>query len=148
MWDAFRGERIYLDSNIVIYAFEGGTKWTPAFEQMITLINEGSLSAFTSELTLLEVIVKPLRLNNSAVVEAYERLLSPTSRIVTLPVDRAVLRLAALLRAELGLKLADAIHVATAQSLACDLFFSNDGRIAMPAGLKSLTPDGIQEQSA
>lgn len=56
---ALQGDRIYLDTNIWIYALEG----YPAFRAEITLLFEriqsGALMAITSELALAELLVKP-----------------------------------------------------------------------------------------
>lgn len=51
------------------------------------------------------------------------------------PVSRDVLLAAARLRAEIGLKLPDAIHVATAQLTGCDQFLTNDARVPALPGL-------------
>ncbi|MBL8907199.1 MAG: PIN domain-containing protein [Rhizobiales bacterium] len=52
-----------------------------------------------------------------------------------LPIDRAVLLNASRLRSELGNKLPDAIHVATALAEDCDRFVTSDKGIALPSGI-------------
>ncbi len=58
-----------------------------------------------------------------------------------LSVERAILIEAAHLQARLGLRLPDAIHVATAVAAGCDVLLSNDRRLKVPAGmtLRALT---------
>jgi predicted nucleic acid-binding protein len=52
-----------------------------------------------------------------------------------IPIDRSILVDAAHYRARLGIKLPDAIHVATAVAAGCEIFLSNDRKIITPAGM-------------
>lgn len=56
-----------------------------------------------------------------------------------MPVDRSILVAAARLRAQLTLRLPDAIHVATALAADCELFVSNDRRVRLPDSMTLLT---------
>jgi predicted nucleic acid-binding protein len=58
--NAIRGERIYLDTNIFIYAIEGYPDFVDELNQLFDSIDAGNFRAFTSELTLAEVLVRPL----------------------------------------------------------------------------------------
>ena len=82
--------------------------------------------AVTSELTLAETLVKPLKDQNSAIQQAYRAFLTPTAALEIVPINRAILEDAAQWRATTKLKLPDAIHLATAFHKQCDSFFSND----------------------
>jgi len=50
--DTFRGERIYLDTNIFIYALEAYPEYVSALTSLFVAIDEGKIKAVTSELTL------------------------------------------------------------------------------------------------
>jgi predicted nucleic acid-binding protein len=80
----------------------------------------------TSELTLLEVLVKPLRDGNVTLATLYRHVLMGTTDFTCLPVSRAVLESAASLRATHGLKTPDAIHAASALDAGCVEFVTND----------------------
>ena len=58
--DAFRGERIYLDTNIFIYALEAYPEYVSTLTSLFAAIDEGKIRAMTSELTLAEVLIKPM----------------------------------------------------------------------------------------
>lgn len=120
---------VYLDTNIFIYALEG----YPAFRSTLTALFEAldrhELLAVTSELTLAECLVKPLLDHHAEREAAYRQVLQSTASLLVVPVSRAVLIAAAHLRAEVNLKLPDAIHVATARLSACTAFLTNDTRI-------------------
>ncbi|MFH0958320.1 MAG: hypothetical protein V1897_06415 [Pseudomonadota bacterium] len=58
--DVIKGERIYLDTNIIIYPLEGYPECASSLATLFAAIDEGKLSAVTSELTLAESLVKPM----------------------------------------------------------------------------------------
>lgn len=60
LMDVLVGDRIYLDTNIIIYALEGYSEYISSLEQLFTAIDEGKMGAVTSELTLAESLVKPM----------------------------------------------------------------------------------------
>lgn len=58
--NALQGHQIYLDTNIWIYALEGYPDFIQPLTELFSHIDQGNLKAVTSELTLAEVLVKPL----------------------------------------------------------------------------------------
>ena len=132
---AILGRRVYLDTNIFIYAVEGYEPEAAFLQGLLAALEEGRFAAVTSELTLAEVLVKPFGLGREDAVAAYTELLTPSVRLTVPPVGRAILVEAARQRAALGTPMPDAIHVATALAAGCELFLTNDRRLRMPAGL-------------
>ncbi|CUS34801.1 Ribonuclease VapC (fragment) [Candidatus Nitrospira nitrosa] len=98
-------------------------------------LDHGKLTAVTSELTLAEVLVKPLLDHHTERQAAYLHALQPSTSLQIVPVSRDILIAAAHLRANAHLKLPDAIHAATAQQTSCDQFLTNDARIPALPGL-------------
>jgi uncharacterized protein len=125
-WDEFSGDVLYLDSNIFIFSVEQGNPWSEVLRGLFEAVDERSIEVFTSELTLAEVLAKPLALGAHDLVEKYEQFLASDSVVRVTPIDRPILRLASMLRSQMGVKLMDAIHVATAKHYSCDLFLSQD----------------------
>lgn len=132
------GGRIYLDTNVLIYFVEGNDSFSAVLRDVFQAIDNRSLVAVTSELTLAEVLVKPLAEAKTAIASIYRTLLSGEGPIRMLTVDRSVLLAAAELRARLGGRLFDAIHVASAAQAACDVFLTQDLRISAPSGVRKL----------
>jgi predicted nucleic acid-binding protein len=126
MWSSFEGRAFYLDTNIIIYAIEGKNSWSDVLRELFRAVDERAIHTFTSELTVAEVLVKPFELGAIDLVATYEELLAPDSLIRVIPIDRPILRSAAELCGRMRLKLADAIHVATALQCACEFMLSND----------------------
>lgn len=120
------GKRIYLDSNMVIYAIEGMAKFAAQIQPILDAMDGGEIFVVTSELTLAEVLVGPIKAGNFPVQQTYRAFLTTTSIVEIIPITRPILEEAARLRATTRLKLPDAIHLATALHLQCDSFVTND----------------------
>jgi predicted nucleic acid-binding protein len=123
------GTRLYLDTNVIIYAAEGTAALPASLKGALLRVDAGQLSAVTSELTLAEVLVKPLRDQDAAMIQRYESRLTSGPSLTVAPVSRGILARAAELRAgQTSLKLPDAIHAATALLHGCTTFLTNDAR--------------------
>jgi len=120
------GQRVYADANIIIYAVEGFVAYLDQIRALMTAMNTGEVIIITSELTLAEVLVKPLKDQNPAIQQAYKTFLAPTPALEVAPISRDILEEAAQWRATTKLKLPDAIHLATALRRQCDSFLTND----------------------
>lgn len=125
-----RFERIYLDSNILIRAFEASPDDDTARDIIDMLGQEFAKTdkAFvTSQITLAEVLVHPIRKGDTFLQHQYGSLLStPSPWIDIRPIDAPILHLAARLRASTRLKLPDAIHAATALQTKCSHLLTLD----------------------
>ncbi|HJU04689.1 MAG TPA: PIN domain-containing protein [Nitrospiraceae bacterium] len=128
--------RLYLDTNIFIYALEGYPEFSPVLIKLLEAIDQHEIHAVTSELTLAEVLVKPLLDRSVERQAAYHQALQPSASLNVIPVTRDVLIAAAQLRAQHALKLPDAIHVATAQLTQCERLLTNDTRLTGIANLE------------
>jgi len=129
MWARFADRPIYLDSNIIIYAIEQGSRWAHTMREMMTAIDADVLRVVTSELTIAEVMPKPIMLKNPEYLASYELFFSPASAILTLPVSRDILVASCHVQAVFGIKPMDAIHVATAKAAECHYFLTEDHRL-------------------
>ena len=131
MIERLRSQIVYIDANVFIYAIEDHTTYSTPARELFGMLDAGLAQGLTSELTLAEVLVLPLRQNNYQLVTAHEMLLS-TRTVVAQPVTRAILRKAAEIRAQTGQKLPDAIHAATAIAAGCTVVVSQDQRLYAP----------------
>jgi predicted nucleic acid-binding protein len=136
--DDLPGGKVYLDTNVFIYAVEAVAEYSAAVDALFDLMDSGSIVACTSELTLAEVLAKPFEVGRDDIAQVYEAMLRPSSWLSVLPIKRTVLMEAARVQAELRLRLPDAIHVATAIAAGCLTILSNDRRLRVPAGIKLL----------
>ncbi|AKH99723.1 putative nucleic acid-binding protein, contains PIN domain [Hoeflea sp. IMCC20628] len=126
-----KNRRTYLDTNALISILEKADELDSAQEELVKQINDGQLEAVTSELTLAECLVKPITDRDEALIRAYLSLLAAESKFLRVAaISRDIILEAARVRAGTGIKLPDAIHVATAKISQCEVFVSNDRRLA------------------
>lgn len=117
--------KVYLDTSPVIYSVEKHAGYWQILLPLWRSLKSGEIEVVTSELTLLETLVKPIKQGNQILVAAYETVLTNTE-IELLPITRDVLREAAEIRAAGNLKTPDAIHAATATRANCQYLLTND----------------------
>lgn len=128
--------KIYLDSNVLITAFENAGARSDHAWWLLHAIDAGEILAATSEVTLAEVLVKPLEEGDEDRIATYQSVLVSSGGFEVAPVSRSVLIEAARIRgARRSVRLPDAIHLATAKQLNCQFFVSGDQRLAMPEGM-------------
>ena len=116
---------IYLDTSGFIYSVERIEPYRGLLEPMWRHAQSGQFTIVSSDLVVLETLVKPLR-DGDEVVETLFRSLFDAIEVSLIPVTRALWEDAAILRAATGLKTPDAIHAATALRARCALFVTND----------------------
>jgi predicted nucleic acid-binding protein len=131
-------KRLYLDANAIIAFVE---KINDPVEVMLNVFIKASnleIELVTSELTLAEVLVKPIRDSNSELAATYCALIGDWQDLLkTAPITVAILERAAALRAESGrLKLPDALHIATAMATSCNAIVWQDKRMAGAAPIE------------
>jgi predicted nucleic acid-binding protein len=134
--NAIRGRRVYLDTNIFIYAIEGYSGFVDELNRLFNSIDAGDLRAFTSEITLAEVLVKPLIDANVEIQTVYQQVLQSSELLEVIAVSRNILLEAARLRSICNLRLPDAIHGATAILSGCETFLTNDRRLTALPGIQ------------
>lgn len=133
--DAIQGNKVYLDTNIWIYALEGYSAYLQDLTQLFQRITQGDLIAVTSELSLAEALVKPFQNQNLTQQQIYKQFISNSQNVLVIPVSRDILIEAAQLRATINIKLPDAIHAATALLTQCSTFITNDQRFQSVPGI-------------
>lgn len=117
---------IYMDANAFIYTVERIAPYYPVLDTFWNDLRTKRLSVVTSEITILEVLTKPLQQGNAGVESAFRAVLFSSPDVQLYPISRVILERAAHLRATSGLKTPDAIHAATALEHGCAIFVTND----------------------
>jgi predicted nucleic acid-binding protein len=140
--------RVYLDSNVFITAMETPGAHSDHAWWIIHAIDDGKIAAVTSELTLAEVLVKPMQLGDAEFASAYEEMIAPGPNFEVLAVRRDILVDAARLRARRNaIRLPDAIHIATALASSCTHMVSDDQQLRSIEGVRLLpiTPFALDD---
>jgi len=143
--EILQGDRIYFDTNIFIYAFEEYPEYISLLKALFEAVDQGIYYVCTSELTLAEILVKPLIDNKLDLVAIYQEAIQTTPFLVVIPVTREILISAARIRAKLGpqIRLPDAIHIASARLSRCDSFLTNDKRLKAAQDPKVVLLDNL-----
>ena len=129
---------VALDTAAFIYFIEAHPLYLPPLLPVFAAADEESLTIVTSAVTLLEVLVVPYRAGNLPLANRYEALLNRSRGVRLRDIDRALLRVAAQLRATTGVRTPDALQLAAALAEGSTAFVTNDRRLPSLPGLRIL----------
>ncbi len=124
-----------VDTAVFIYFIEAAPPWAAIVGQLFRAADAGRIELVTSTVTLLEVLVVPLRVNDVALAARYEALLTRSRGIRLVDITRSHWREAAMLRARSGVRTPDALQLSVARAANCAAFVTNDRRLPAVAGL-------------
>lgn len=130
-------KRIGLDTSVLIYYIEEHPFYLRKIEPLVNRIAEGKAVGITSYVTLLELLVKPLREKRFDLVEQYKIILS--ARLEMVAIDEPVSIKAAELRAKYRIKTPDAIQMASVITRNGNVFVTNDERLGDVKEIEVLT---------
>ncbi|MEX0785728.1 MAG: PIN domain-containing protein [Dehalococcoidia bacterium] len=118
-----------MDTNAIIYHLNHTEPYVEMIEGLFSEIRDGTKQAVVSTVTELELLVRPMRLGDRWELRRV-RMVLESQGLEIVELDRAVAHRAAEQRATTGLRLPDAIIVATAMYAGCDVIVGNDERCA------------------
>jgi predicted nucleic acid-binding protein len=134
---------VSVDTTPIIYLLEGNAQFLPLFIGLFEAEAAGELQIVISTITLAEVLTGPLRSGNDALAHRYEKALD---HYTVAPVTSALAATAARMRARYGLKLPDAIQLATALDEEAAALVTHDRDFARVEGLTILRGETIAGQ--
>jgi predicted nucleic acid-binding protein len=137
-----QGKTIGLDTAPLIYFIEENPDYIDRVQIFFESMERGDFTVVTSTVTLLEVLVQPLRMHKKELAEEYRDILL-NSKLQTLDISASISEHAAKLRAAYGIRTPDAIQISAALSAGADLFFTNDIRLPEIPSIQFLFLDAI-----
>lgn len=132
----FRGKIVFLDTTPLIYFIEKNARYLDAVRPVIALIDSHEAKGMTSTITLLEVLVLPLREGNKKLADKYKTILLSSTDLETCEISNAISERAAVIRAKYGFKTPDSIQLATAIVRKADYFLTNDNALKQVKEIK------------
>ena len=126
---------VAIDTNVLIYLFEGGGPLAAAAEALIDAFDAGAVTGVLASIGLTEALTRPASLGDGALFERYAQELQgiPGLRIVALDTETAI-------DAAWGRSgdrdLGDAVHIATARLAGATCFVTNDTRVRGRSGVE------------
>ncbi|MCY4342202.1 MAG: PIN domain-containing protein [Gammaproteobacteria bacterium] len=106
--------RVTVDSAPIIYLLEDHLEFAPRYEPFFQRAENGEYELVISTLTLAEVLAGPLRTGNEALARSYQSVLSATAGWRVVDLAPGIAYRAARIRGSTGLRLPDAVQMATA----------------------------------
>ena len=127
MDDLLQSQRVYLDTNILIYLVEKNAAYHRLVHGLVRNLTREGVDLVSSEMVISECMMGAVRRENEAVLVAYERFFDGDRGGIDLqPVSSRVLWTAPQVSLDFKRDLPDAIHFATALDQGCDAFLTND----------------------
>lgn len=142
--DPLRNGLVGLDTAPLIYYIETNPSYIHLLDPFFDALDLGELDVVTSMVTLLEVLVQPIRRGDVALADRYRDVLLNTPNLTSLPVTEDVAEEAARLRAAHNLRTPDSIQMATALLSGASHFLTNDAKLAFIPGMQVLTLDALR----
>ncbi len=118
--------RIFWDTNLFIYLFEGSGKFSTQVAALRNRMLARNDQLLTSAITLGEILLKPLKNHDAKAVAYYQKLIATAAMVISFQENAALAY--ARLRADRSLRTADTIQLACA-SVGVDLFITNDAKL-------------------
>ena len=123
-------KRIFFDTNPIIYYLETHTNYSDIVVDFIIEHKTSGDEFYTSTITNAEYLYKPFRERRLDLLKVYSDFLNIYDFKVS-PITESIAFKSAQLRSKYsGLKLPDALQLATAIECQCHLFLTNDERLA------------------
>ena len=132
------GRKAYLDSNIFIYGFEDYPAFSADCQEIFKALSSNELQLVTSELSLVEILPKPLQNGKPELAAFYIELLTATPGLELAGVSSEIIMKAVALRGIARLGTPDAVHVATALARGCAVFVTADQGIPRANGIEMI----------
>jgi len=136
--EEIRGQRICLDTAPIIYFIEDHEKYRNIIRPVFIEIDSGNIEAVTSTITLLEVLVHPLRTGNEALADKYREILLSSEGLTTFEIFHQVSEMASRLRAKYSIRTPDAIQIAVGILYHATKFLTNDPNLKKVSDIKVL----------
>ena len=130
---------VFLDTAPLIYFIEGHSEYQDKLAKLFALNDENYFKFITSSITLLEVLVKPLKDGETKIVDQYKTILTNAEGIDIFDITTSIAIKAAELRALYNIRTPDALQIATAVVYESDYFLTNDLRLKNITEIKLLT---------
>ncbi|MEI8203814.1 MAG: PIN domain-containing protein [Bacteroidota bacterium] len=122
----FSNKTVFLDTAPLIYYIEENTQYIHVLDKLFAANDQKKFLFSTSVLTLMEILVHPIRIKSSELVKEYENILCNSKTLDIYDFTIEIAKLAAKIRADYGFKTPDSIQLATAISTQSDFFLTND----------------------
>ena len=130
---------IFLDTAPIIYYIEAHFQFGPLMNEIIQALQLDRLIAFTSVITIAEVLPKPVELGKKKLTRMFMDFLKHGKNMNLLDISADIAEKAGIIRGHYtNIKTMDAIQISSALSIEADLFLTNDIKLKQVKEIKIL----------
>lgn len=128
---------IFIDTAPIIYYIEAHPEFGPPAKEVVTAFQEGNLTAYSSVITLTEVLPKPIESGDEKLARKFADFLKHGKHLTMIEISEGIAEAAGKLRGRYPvLKTADALQIAAALEIGSEAFLTNDMKLKQ---IKELT---------
>lgn len=121
---------IFIDTAPIIYFIEAHPEFGPLAKEVVEAFQTGKVNAFSSVITLTEVLSKPVEIGDEKLAREFSDFLKHGKNLKLIEISMHIAEIAGKLRGQyLGLKTVDAIQLAVAIDIGVDAFLTNDEKL-------------------
>lgn len=128
--DLDRLQSLFFDTSPIIYYIEAHPQFGPLTKDAVQAFQSGSLTGYSSVITLSEVLAKPIQAGEEALARRFAAFLRAGRNFHLIDVSADIAQRAGALRGKYpALKTVDSIQIASALTIGADGFLTNDGKL-------------------
>ncbi len=143
--DLLKGYKVGLDTSPLIYLAEANTDYKTVVKPFFEAVRHNEFIVVTSMISVVEVLVHPIRNNDTDLIQKYRDLLFKTRGLKTVMLSQPIAEEAARLRATNNIRTPDSIQMATAIVEEASFFLTNDKHFPSLPNLKILLLDDLKK---
>jgi predicted nucleic acid-binding protein len=121
---------VFIDTAPIIYYIQAHPEFGPLAREVVMAFQSGDLIAYSSVLTLAEVLTKPIGINDQTLARKFADFLKHTKHLTLIEISEGIAETAGNLRGRYSfLKTIDALQAAAALDVGADAFLTNDAKL-------------------
>ncbi len=121
------GRSVFIDTAPIIYYIEAHPQYGPIVKDLVRSVQIGKIAAFSSVITLTEVLPKPIEAGDERLSRRFLEFLEFGKNISLLEISEGIAERAGRLRGKYPhFKTIDAVQIAAAIDVEADAFLTND----------------------
>jgi len=130
---------IFIDTAPIIYYIEAHPQFGPLAKEVVSAFQSGNLNAYSSVITLVEVLPKPIERGDEKLARKFAEFLKHGRNLTMIEISEGTAEAAGKLRGHYPfLKTVDAIQLAAALDVEAGAFLTNDAKLQQFNELKVL----------
>jgi predicted nucleic acid-binding protein len=130
---------LFIDTSPVIYFIEAHPQFGPLAKEVVASFQSGNLNAFSSVITLTEVLPKPIESGDEKLAKKFAEFLKHGKNLTMIEISEKIAESAGKLRGRYSfLRAIDAIQISAAINVGADAFLTNDTKLKQIKEIKVL----------